>query len=76
MLPAIVFVFSRDRCDSAAKEVYNDGKSLLSEEEMNFVREKLEAYELANPQVKMKLFFMKLTVTNMFKAEMLLFKPN
>ncbi|CAM9848447.1 unnamed protein product [Ascophyllum nodosum] len=51
LLPAIVFIFSRVGCDQAARHVGQDSPALLSKDERRTVRERLNAFVEANPQV-------------------------
>lgn len=50
-LPAILFVFSRARCTSAAKEVFHSGITLLNPEERTYVTNTLIDFMKANPMI-------------------------
>lgn len=50
-LPAILFVFSRARCTSAAKDVLNSGVVLLTPEERTYVTNALITFMKANPMI-------------------------
>jgi superfamily II RNA helicase len=50
-LPAIVFIFSRQGCDDAAKMVMQQKSNLLAPDEVTFVNNAINAFVAANPDI-------------------------